>query len=449
MQDNTPCSSCQPEAAEGDAALWASWEDLVAQLGALVDLEESARQAGALTRRRKVRSAQDLLRATLAYALGDAPLRQLAVWWLGWELPPLSDVALRSRLRGSVRWLGQLIVAVLAARGLHLPKRPGLRLRIQDATTISRPGSRGTDWRLHLSLDAGAGWLDGVELTDAHGGESLVRFAPQPGEIRLADAGHAHARGLGALLAEGGQVVVRTNWQNLPLETAEGQRLDLAGWLRTLEGRPEGVWEREVWLPTPQGRFRVRLVVGRVPSDKAEAARRRARQAARKKKHQVDPRTLVAAGFVLLVSNLSGAEWSAGEVLALYRLRWQVEMLIKRLKGVLGLDGLRARDPQMAQSYLLAKVLGALLVEDLLAVVRDTARAVWGEIPRLLSPWRLLALGHDLLQAAVRGIITAPRQVGRLSELRRGLVDPPRKRGSQYAAAQALVQARSAAVGGM
>jgi hypothetical protein len=445
MQDNTPCPSCQPEAAGDDAALWASWEELVAQLNAVVDLEASARQAGALTRRRKVQTAQDLLRAALAYALEDAPLRQLAVWWQGWELAPLSDVALRSRLRHTGRWLGCLIVALLAARGLRLPDRPGLRLRIQDATTISRPGSQGTDWRMHLSLNVGAGRLDGVELTDAYGGESLVRFAPQPGEIRLGDGGYAHAKGLGPLLAEGAQVAVRTNWQNLPLETAEGERLDLAGWLQTLVGRSEGVWERAVWLRTPQGRFPVRLVVGQVPPDKAEAARRRARQAARKKKHRVDPRTLVAAGFVLLVSNVPGEEWSAGEVLALYRLRWQVEMLIKRLKGVLVLDGLRARDPQMAQGYLLAKILGTLLVEDLLAVFTRTARAVWGEIPRPLSPWRLLALGRDLLQAAVRGMMTAPQLVGLLPALRRVLVDPPRKRGSQYAAAQELVQARTSA----
>ena len=188
-----------------DAALWASWEQLVAQLNAVVDLEASA-----LTRRRKVQTAQDLLRAALAYAPEGAPLRQLALWWQGWELAPLTDVALRSRLRHTGRWLGSLIVAILAARGLRLPDRPGLRLRIQDATTISRPGSQGTDWRMYLSLDVGAGWLDGVECTDAHG------------------------KGLGPLLAEGAQVAVRTNWQNLPLETAEGERLDLARWLQTL-----------------------------------------------------------------------------------------------------------------------------------------------------------------------------------------------------------------------
>jgi len=55
----------------------------------------------------------------------------------------------------------------------------------------------------------------------------------------------------------------------------------------------------------------------------------------------------------------------AAQSLDLYRFRWQIEMVFKRLKGLLGLDQLSAKDPHLARSALYAKLLAALLLEDL------------------------------------------------------------------------------------
>lgn len=46
-------------------------------------------------------------------------------------------------------------------------------------------------------------------------------------------------------------------------------------------------------------------------------------------------------------------------------LRWQIECAFKRLKSLLDLDELRAFDSALAQTYLLAKLLGAILVDGL------------------------------------------------------------------------------------
>lgn len=443
MQCSTATQSCQPIAELIPPAGLENWSDLLSFMPASVDLEASARSAGALIRRREVKSAAALLRLVLGYAVCDCSLRLLGVCCELWGLGHLSKVALRKRLQHCARWLGTLIVAILQARQLRLPRRPGLCLRIQDATAISEPGSKGTDWRVHLSLNLGQGCLDGMELTDAHGGETLVRFPVRPGEIRLADGGYAHASGMGPVLEAGGQLVVRTNWQNLPLEQENGSRFDLIGWLRELDRTSAGEQERTVWLSTPQGRFALRLVVGPLPPEKAEEARRRARKAAKKKKHNVDARTLLAAGFVLLVTNLPAARWSAREVLGLYRIRWQVEMLIKRLKSLLVLDGLRAKDPDLAQTYLLGKMLGALLLEQMTGQVTSCAPTEWDDPTRPVSPWRIMALCQEALRSLVRGTITLAKIVKALPRLRRFLADEPRKRRSQWATARALLNALS------
>ena len=49
----------------------------------------------------------------------------------------------------------------------------------------------------------------------------------------------------------------------------------------------------------------------------------------------------------------------------LYRARWQIELGFKRLKSLGDLDGLRAADPELARTWLLAQLIAAVLSEDL------------------------------------------------------------------------------------
>jgi len=87
----------------------------------------------------------------------------------------MSQVALLKRLRNSGPWLSW--IAKEQCRGfLDRPRPPqGVRLRAIDATTVQGPASKGTDWRIHYTLDLLSLHCDWHELTDNHGGESLMR----------------------------------------------------------------------------------------------------------------------------------------------------------------------------------------------------------------------------------------------------------------------------------
>lgn len=415
------------------------WEEVVGRIP--LDLEATARSSAALVRRREVCSASDLLRLVLAYALCDWSFRMVGAWACLIGLANLSDVAVRQRLRASQRWLGQLVLSCLVARRAAL-RRVGVRLRLIDATSISRPGSKGTDWRVHLGLDLGAQALDGVEVTDAKGGETLVRHEARPGEIEVADRAYGHRRGLGAALARGAWLVVRLTWQNLPLLGATGEPFDLIAWLRRAPA--EEPTEEEVAVETPEGRFGLRLVAQRLPGPAAEAARRRLRERARRKGHTPDQRSLEAAGFVFLVSNLPREQWSAAAVLGLYRLRWQVELQIKRLKGIFELDHLRAKDPAVAQTYLLGKLLGALLADGGVGRVIAEQSEWFESVARPVSVWRLLVVLAEGLRQAVRATISLEMVYQALPRLGRYLRDSPRRRTQQAAQARALLLALNA-----
>ncbi|MBE7558857.1 hypothetical protein HS125_07870 [bacterium] len=137
------------------------------------DLEASCEEKLALVRRRRISSAEDLLRLCLGYSLCDMSLRQLAAWSTVAGLGELSDVAILKRLRHASEWrLGHLVLQMLQKRGVTR-QVPGCQVRILDATTIQRPGSKGTDLRLHASFDLAGQRLSALELTDASGERPL------------------------------------------------------------------------------------------------------------------------------------------------------------------------------------------------------------------------------------------------------------------------------------
>lgn len=404
-----------------------------------LDLEASARAEKALQRRRKVRSAADLLRLVLRYALGDLSLRLTGAWATIADVARVSDVAVLNRLRKCQAWLAKLVGA-LVRRRVQLTQK-AVRLRLVDATVVSRPGSQGTDWRAHLSLNLEAFCLDGIEITDAHGGETFVRYAARPGDILVGDRIYAHANSLGPALASGADLVARIGWQNLPLEAA-GQRLDIIGWLKSMG---QGPVERTVVLNTPQGRFGLRLMACRLRQETADRIRRHLIRMARKKGKTVDQRTLFAAGFVVLITNLPIEPWTIDQVIGLYRIRWQIEVLIKRFKSVMHLDRLRAQDPALAQVYLLAKMLAALILDELTDQVASRYPIWFQSVEQPVSPWRLMAMLYDALNSWVRGAITLERVLAALPDLERYLRDSPRRRRQQCAVARNLLRTIQAA----
>jgi hypothetical protein len=343
------------------------WESLLATLPRGFDLEKTLRESGALVRRREIRSAEVLLRLLLVYSLCGLSLRSTAAWAQAHGVAEVSDVALLKRLRKAAPWVGQLLGAELAERAGQTPRPMAYRLRLVDATTASAPGSKGTDYRVHLGFDLASFQVDRIEVTGAQGGESYSRLEIGPGDLILADRGYCHRAGLAAVRQAGADFLVRINWQNLPLQDSQQQRLDLVDLLEQVRG-PEAM-EFEVTTVADKRRglaaLPVRLIAARKPEQAVQAELRRIHRESSRKGRKADPRTLRAAAYFFVLTSVSSQELSAQQALDLYRLRWQIEMTFKRIKGLLHLGELPVKDPQLAHGYLCAKLLAALMLEDL------------------------------------------------------------------------------------
>jgi hypothetical protein len=415
-----------------------SWESFQEEIG--LDLESTAKETKALQRKRGIASAKDLLRLILFYATSDWSLRLVGAWALLNGIGYLSDVAVLKRLRNSKKWIGKLVALLMQKRVVILKRMPGVRLRVVDATTISLPGSKGIDWRLHLSFDLSNLCLDGVEITDQYGGESLARFEAQNNEIVVADGAYPFASGMAPVLNAGAGLIVRINWRNVPVLGPEGQRFEIIPWLKTLTT----LSEKLIWMNTSRGWFHFRLIASPIPPDKLEEARRRTRLRHQRKQKPLNENTLLAAGFILLLTNLPAETWPGHLILALYRMRWQIELCIKRLKNLLNFDHLRAKDPRLVQTYLLAKLLIAFLVEEMTHQASQLEPEWFDSLARPLSVYRMTSLFHETLRHIIAGAwVLSLQHLFRL--LHRYLSDSPRARPQQLAWVRAFLQHTSMA----
>jgi hypothetical protein len=339
---------------------------------------EAARETRAFLRARYLDSPAPLLRILLFHAVNDAGMRETMAQARASGIAELSQVALFKRLRTAGDWLAWL-GAGLCRRLRDEPSLPkGLRPRVVDSTTIQGPASKGITWRLHYALDLRTLTCDWFEVTDVHGGEFLERTPLTPGDVVLADRNFLRPEGVRAAGQNHGHVLIRMRWTHPAMVTPEGNQFQAVTHAGKLSAGKIGEWR--VQLCDPQGApIPGRVVAIRLPAPLAEAAKRRALRQAERAGRRADPRSLVAAQLVMLFTTLPESILNAEAVLELYRYRWQIELAFKRLKQLLQIGQLPHKDPAVARSWILAKLVIALLLETL------------SRNARVFSPW-----GYDI-----------------------------------------------------
>jgi hypothetical protein len=334
--------------------------------------EDQARLTGALRRARGIDGAEALLRILLIHLAAGHSLAETSVRARRSGLGRLSAVALFKRMQASEEWLRWLAAAErdLLAEGTPVSQRC---LRAVDATTVSEPGSTGTDWRIHYAINLTNLQCDFFELTDVRGGETWRRIPVSPGDVLLGDRAYGTPPGVAHVVGAGGDVLARINLRSLPLYDAAGARIDILKTIRRLHVGQ--VLDVPATLHTEAGRvIPGRLVALRRSAQATHIEQRRLLRIAQGKQRQPSAKSLKAASYLLLWTTLDAAVTSQ-EVTEYYRWRWQIELSFKRMKSILGLGHLPKKDPASSRAWLHGKLLTSLLVERMI------------QIANAISPW--------------------------------------------------------------
>ena len=403
--------------------------------------QSSARRLGALIRRRKIRNPSQLLHLLMIYLAGYS-LREATALARSVGIARLTDTALVKRLRKAVPWLQFLARGLLQRSGqvLYQPDWLGrFKVRCVDATVVNRPGSPGTDWRLHFTWGLCDLSLEQSMITSQKVGESLCNFAVRPDDLLLGDRGYASARGMRHVVAQGGDFIIRLGYQPLAVyDLANACRINL---LQDLAGLRVGeVYERRVNCRDAAGNtLMVRICAVRLTRAEARRAQRVSQREAKRKERQLSAQALCWQRYLVVATSVAEDELSAQQVLMLYRMRWQIEVAIKRLKSIIGLSDLPCRDPESGRAWLHGKLVLALLIQTLvnqgqelhLVTVPCTGNKI-RVLRRRGNLWRETHLITEMLKAAiVWGVAWRLRQRWR-AQISDMLEERPRKRLYQH-----------------
>lgn len=253
------------------------------------------------------------------------------------------------------------------------------KIHIQDGSVIRLPDECVTVWRgvepegekgcsslkLHVSLEYKSGQLSGPSLAN---GREHDKKSPwfcqtlQKGELRIDDLGFFDLDQLQADAEAGGFWITRHKHDVILQQN--GQDLALLSFLQQQN-------TSQIDIPIHFGkthRLSCRLIAFKNDEQTTEKRKRKLREYARKKGVTLSEERLQLAHWTLFLTNAHQNLLSALEVFALYRLRWQIEMLFRLWKSYSFVDESNCKNPWRILTEVYAK-LTAVLVQHWLLLV--------------------------------------------------------------------------------
>lgn len=324
---------------------------------------EKAKELGAVSRLRNFTDVGDILRVLLLHFSTGNSLRVTATQARLGGIADISDVGLLKRLKNSgdwLLWMTQQLRDSNFTAGDGGDNLKGYTFKAVDGTTVEEPGATGTTCRIHYSFDLSRlSCLEAI-VSSAKQGEGLANFRVDENDVFLGDRAYGGVKGIFYVSDNHGYVLTRIK-HRLPLYGDEGERIDLLPKLSELKINEIGTWD---YFLKQDGRYlKCRICALKKTDEQTAKTVKQLKRDASRKGRKLMSKTLEYARYVVVLTTL-GSELASGEqVMRLYRRRWQIELVFKRLKSLLHLGHLKKHDPQAIIAWIHGKLFYATLIE--------------------------------------------------------------------------------------
>ena len=370
-----------------------------------LDMAESAKKYKAIERAGETSDAKVLLLLLVIYATSGVSLRILAVVGYLCSAVNVSDEAWRQRFLKCGTWVLFLLqnsLNSLAPTSLAFCHNgQNMQVYLIDATMFKQEGKTGCELRVHMCYNLTKGAMEEVVVSDKHTAESANTFAVRPGSLYLADAGYGKGVHLECIVSQNGYALFRVTPNQVKLATDSNGKNSIT--LAKLFKTKKKLLDFHCFIHTKNKQYMpVRIIASRLPEDKALLARERKMRSSQKRQSQIREATLIFCQWVVLMTNVDSRH-SAHSLLELYRCRWQVEMLFKRIKQFFSVK--RLRKGTLEHSKLLVTlwlfIWSAVEREALEAEIRLIMR---GEDISRYSPWVMAMLTFKQFETIINAV---------------------------------------------
>jgi len=318
----------------------------------------------------KVKDVGDILRLVLFMVATNSALAVATATFAGGQLLTISAVSLHQWMRKLGPYLATLVARMVCEEhAAFVPELwAGYEVIAVDASVVNNPGAKGTTARVHKAIRLADLRVVEVHVTDEKIGETFRNFTPRKGQLWVGDRVYPNPPGIKWVVDHQAAVLARYNRGALPLYDAAGNLIDVLNDKLVKLTEPCRPREWQAFVHVGDDRIQGRLCAVRLPKDKAEEARTRARK---EQGATVTQETLRMAEFVVVFTTVKKDELTCDLLLELYRLRWQIELEFKRDKSITGLDMLPNFRPDTIESWIYAKLLLHQITRKLAASAGD------------------------------------------------------------------------------
>ena len=255
---------------------------------------------------------------------------------------------------------------------------------ITDSTVIALPASLRGEFagcggnaadaalKIQLTFELLGGTMDTVDFQAGRSPDQVYDTGQgiQPGALYLSDLGDFVVHRFQQIDQQHAYFLSRLDLHTAIFDPQTGERLDVLKWLRA-QTEPH----REThWLVSLREKLPCRVIVTQLPPAVADRRRQKARETARRKGRTVSPRHLELLGWNIYITNVPATCLTWQQVVVLYAMRWQIELIFKVWKSQAALDRIAGRRRERVLTELYAKLIGRVVTHFLIAPFRPVER---------------------------------------------------------------------------
>lgn len=327
--------------------------------------EAKAKELGALKRSRRIKTAQDLLRLNFLYLTdGKSFGNTSALLKLG-DGFVLNKVAIHKRIGNSGPLLKYLCEQIFRENKTIAGKPAWLGEKdvyLVDATDEPVCGSASANYRLHYAVGLFDLGMKEMLLTDTGNGEKLSNFKNfGKNDVVIGDRGYCSIQGMEYLKERGSDFIIRFATKRFNLYNKNHRKVNEISYFKGLKEGESG--EIELFY-LYKGEYKpVRLCAIR----KTKEAEERGLQAIKKARNSKDRKKELSKAqlehnrYVVIMTSIHDTE--SALLLETYRLRWQIELVFKRLKSIFHYNEIPSKLDKTARAWFYGKLLLAAFCE--------------------------------------------------------------------------------------
>ena len=330
--------------------------------------KEACWETKAMSRKKGIQDEETLLTLCLYYAYDRSLIdtQNYAKTFLSVNISDVGFMKRFNRCNDWIKWINQHITK----SEYQIYKKPEVldnyRVMLIDASDIVSKGAVKQIWRLHYAFNLFSMSSEMFQITSEKTGESLKNFSFQPKDLILGDRAYATITGMEHCLKAGADFILRLKSKAFQLYDSSGNKILLSDLLKEVDTY---VRDFIVYYRNSDKEFKpIRLCAIQKTAEEKEYEQKIIRRTEVRKQRKLSEETKFTHNYFFVVSSLDNT-FSSEQIIALYRLRWQVEMVFKRFKSILNMGSMPTKTAASCEVWLNCKMLIAILIEKLLLKV--------------------------------------------------------------------------------